>query len=373
MIDMRILVYGLSPNLGGVEAFLMNYCVAIRQIRSDYQFDFVVLEEIPQYAKFLTEYGFRFIVLPSPMRRPIRYKRALISAIRSGRYDCAWGNYCTLTDVSFLACCAKCVPIRVAHSHNSQNMGRLYNRVLHAVNKLSISKMATHFFACSSEAGQFMFGVKACRSKNYSIIRNSIDVRRFAYDRERRSRFRSGKPWEGHPLVITVGRIHQQKNPRQIIDVFEGIKQEEKTAKLLYLGVGPMMGEIKEYVHKKGLGEAVFFLGNVANTEEYLWAADLFLFPSYFEGFSVALLEAQATGLPCLVSDGVIMESLLVPWVKQIPLHAKIDVWVKAALDLICERPNRLEGETYVRDAGYDIVENAIQLTQLLDEAVKGQ
>lgn len=363
---MKILVYGLSCNLGGVESFLINYCKAIHDYAPIFEFDFLVLDEVPAYVNDLEDVGFGFVVAPNPTRHPLAYRRALKAIIDGGGYDCLWANQCTMTDVSVLRMAVGHIPVRIIHSHNSQNMGGIHNRILHSINRHRIHSLANRFFACSDEAGRFMFGKACLSSEKYAVIKNGIDVERFRFRPEERQRLRRERGWDDDPIIVTVGRMHAQKNPMKVLSVFRAMHSMNPKAKLVYIGEGDMESEIRRYVKESSMEDSVSFVGSVSNPEVYLWAADLFLFPSLFEGFSIALVEAQATGLPCLVSDAIQSESLLVPWTRRMPLGSGDDEWMNAAFALMGESVDRASAARLIRDAGYAIKENAISLAATL-------
>lgn len=358
---MRILVFGLSAQMGGVESFIINYCSAIERSFPAIEFEFIVFDAMPVYTESLVECGHSFHVVPSRTRDPFGYIAAIDRILSEGAYDGIWYHACTLSDVTLLKRAKDKVPIRILHSHNSQNMGNLFNGMLHKVHKRRVSDLATDLFACSAEAARFMFPEDGLVEDGVSYVRNGVDVERFAFDRGIRNRVREEHGWDDDFLIATTGRMHKQKNPFFLIDVFECIRRKRPSSRLLYMGDGPLREEVERYIAEKGLEGSVELLGSVENVEDYLSAADIFLLPSLYEGLPFAAVEAQASGLPCILSDGVSDEAVLTSSTLRLPLSAGPEHWATTILQTDTSG-NRESDADEVALKGFSIESNARDL-----------
>jgi glycosyltransferase involved in cell wall biosynthesis len=141
------------------------------------------------------------------------------------------------------------------------------------------------------------------------IIHNAIDVKRFTYDQELRNKMREKLGLTDKLVLGHVGRFNYQKNHPYLIDIFDAVCGKRDDAVLLLLGEGPDMDAIKEKCRQLGIYDKVLFAGNQKETEAYYQAMDIFLLPSFFEGLPGVLMEAQAAGLRCFVSDTVTGEA----------------------------------------------------------------
>lgn len=161
-------------------------------------------------------------------------------------------------------------------------------------------------------------------------------------------------------VIGHVGRFAPPKNHPFLIDVFKSVHDKNRNSKLLLVGTGNGQSNIREKVDNLGLSDSVIFLGNRGDVNRILQAMDVFLFPSLYEGLGIAALEAQASGLPCIISDGVPSECKVTDLAESLDLNLPIDKWANAVL----EKQSAIRKNTYqeIKNAGYDIEQNAKQL-----------
>ena len=192
----------------------------------------------------------------------------------------------------------KCgIKIRIAHSHNTAHMADNKMKILfneYARKKLPLA--ATHYFACSQMAGKWLFGEK--NIDQVAVIPNAIDIDKFRYNKMMRKSVREKMGCTDSDIVIGhVGRYEYAKNHEYLIEVFNRLRKVSGQYRLVLIGDGSLKGAVKEKVRSYGLSESVIFVDACGNVNEYYNAFDLFCMPSRFEGFSIALLEAQCNGL----------------------------------------------------------------------------
>ena len=250
------------------------------------------------------------------------------------------------------------MPVRIAHSHSSRQ-DRDYKYPLKLACKRLIPREATHLFACGVDAGTWMFG-----TDDFSVIPNAIDVDNFAFDEKTREkkRLELGIPTSA-VVVGHVGRFSPVKNHPFLVDAFAGYRRYNPNAILLLAGDGPTRAAAESYAMGLGLQGSVRFLGVRSDVADLMQAMDVFVLPSHYEGLPVVLVEAQAAGLRCLVSDGVPSDcDISEGAVERLPLDGGASEWA-SALSRIVENPvNRRRGAADIKRAGFDVGAVSAQL-----------
>ena len=241
------------------------------------------------------------------------------------------------------------VPVRIAHSHN--------NETVHDAKylfKLALQKIytiyATDLFACSEEAGRYLF-----KDKPFQVLKNAIDSQNFIANADTRNEIRKELGLKDKFVVGHVGRLHPQKNHDFLIDVFAEIKKEKPDAELILVGTGPLEEKVKSKVVEKGLADCVQFLGNRKDMNRIYQAMDVFVFPSLFEGLGIVAIEAQAAGVPIVCSEGLPPETDITPIYRKLLLSDGAEKWANAALEMAQNPKAHTNMQQYVIDAGFDM------------------
>lgn len=287
---------------------LMNY---YREIdRSKYQFDFVVhTKDAGIFADEVRSLGGRIFYVPK------FHGCNLISCVRAWRHifreakeDRIVQGHMPSTSALylFLARLHGRVAIAHAHSNDRNNEDSGVRHLLRWLLYRGTRCVAQYFYGCSREAGISRYGASIAGSKRFSVWYNAIDYARFAYHASVRQdiRKRLGIPQNAFVLGH-VGRLTWAKNHAFLLEVFAEVHRRHPEARLLLVGDGELREEIKAQVQQLGLDDSVYFAGSVDDPERYLCAMDVFVFPSHYEGLSTVNIEAQVSGLPCIVSTGV--------------------------------------------------------------------
>lgn len=356
---MRVLVFGLSANRGGVEAFILNYVRRILDCTKDIHFDFVVIDKLPDCAKELEARGSRFFLVRNRVADPIHYSTSLRAAFSSHDIDLVWYNVCTLSDTTLLRVARRENVPCLVHSHNSKNMGNSINYLLHILHRTRIAGYANKLCACSDLGASFMFPSQIVDKKAYQVIPNAIDAKTFMFSAEARSSVRKKLNCEDAYLLGNVGRLHPQKNQEFLLRLLKQMRSVRPNVRLLLVGDGPLKEELREEAEKLGVHDLVFFEGAVADTSSYYSAMDCFVFPSLYEGFGIAALEAQASGLPCVLSDSVPLDVKISDCVYHMSTDS-VDSWAQKCLALESNSfENRLRGADMVASSIYDL-DNAV-------------
>lgn len=342
--------------LGGAESRIMDL---YRQMdRSQIQFDFLVHGSTARKAEYYEEeikrLGGRIYVLPKfRVYNYLSYRKAVRDFFRQHHEFRVVQGHMTSTAGIYLPVAKKSgVPVTVAHSRNA-GVVKGPKGVATKFFRRHLAKKADHCFACSALAGEDAFGKEAMKAGRVKIIHNAIDAGRFTYDARKRAAVRARLDL-GEKLVLGhVGRFDYQKNHPYLIDIFARLCESREDAVLLLLGEGADQDKIREKCRMLGLEEKVRFLGNQKKTEDYYQAMDIFVLPSFFEGLPGVLVEAQAAGLRCIVSDTVTKEAKATDLVTYLSIEEPPARWAEE----IVKQTGYARRDTAreLRQAGFDV------------------
>ncbi len=351
-MPVRVLHIVTYMGRGGLETMLMN---AYRHIdREKLQFDFLVHRDFrADYDDEIESLGGKIYHLPRLNPFSPAYHRELDAFFRMHReYRIVHCHLDCMSAIPLSAAKKAGVPVRIAHSHNS-NQDRNWKFILKRLYMRKIPSSASHFFACSQEAGEWMFP-----GQTFTVIRNGINSDAFSFNPHTRSSLRQALGIDEQLLFGHVGRFAPQKNHVFLITVFHKIYMQNPDARLLLVGDGELRNQIEEQVNQLNLENAVIFVGSQANTAPYYQAMDLFILPSLYEGLPLVLVEAQASGLPCVISDQVSPECMITQDLVSVQnLDASPVKWADHILRRTCS--NRISHAEEVKARGYDITETA--------------
>lgn len=345
---------------GGLETMLMNY---YRQIdRSQLQFDFMVHRtEYGDYDREILRMGGK--IYRMPQIRPGNYRKyfKLLDEffVSHPEYKVVHSHINENSSFVLRAAKAAGVPCRIAHSHLS-DLGidlklpfRLYARSVMPGNP-------NRYFACSKNAGQWLFGREMSKTGKVTVLNNAVDVNEFQYDGHIRNELRSDLGAHNKLVVGHVGRFNKQKNHGFLIDIFKAVHDRNPNSLLVMVGDGNLRSRIEKKVKELNLDSAVEFLGVREDIPRLMQAMDVFLFPSLFEGLPVVMVEAQAAGLRCVVSDSITSDSDVTGRVEFLSLKSSPEIW---AAKILAEPCNREDTRELLRLKGYDTAVMAKWLT----------
>jgi len=256
----------------------------------------------------------------------------------------------------------------IAHSHNT-SAGQGVKALAKEYLQRNIGDYADWRLACSSDAGTWLFGRDACDLDDFFILKNAIDTKEHNLDPTTRMRTRAALGVEDRIVIGHVGRFHPQKNHEFLLDVFAEYHRRDPRAVLLLVGDGPLRSSIEATVGRLGLGGDVIMTGVRPDIPDLLQAMDMFLFPSLYEGLGIALVEAQASGLPCIASDCIPSEARLTDLLVFVPLQSPASHWADLMAEHLVGRP-RVDRCAEVAAAGYDIAEQSDWLMGLYRRAM---
>lgn len=363
----RVLQVVTHMNRGGLETMLMNYYRHID--RNQVQFDFLThRQERADYDSEIEALGGTIYHLPRLIPWSGSYQKALDSFFKAhSEYRIIHVHQDCLSSVVLKVAKYNNVPVRVAHSHSScQDKDLKYPIKLYY--KRFISRYATELFACGKEAGDWMFG-----DVPFQILNNAINASAYRFDLQIAACVRQSFGIPENALVVGhVGRFSHPKNHAFLIEIFANVHNKEPNSYLLLVGDGDLRPEIEEKVRFRGLEKSVIFTGLRSDVPDLMQAMDVFVFPSLYEGLPLTMVEAQAAGLPCVISANIPADCDLTDLVSRVSLNEPTAVWSESILTVKAATPRR-NTCAEIAAAGFDISENAKWLenyyTQRWDDA----
>ncbi|WP_168122740.1 glycosyltransferase family 1 protein [Paenibacillus sp. HB172176] len=353
---LRVLHAVVNMNRGGAETLLMNLYRHVD--RKQLQFDFLTNKEGVFDSEILSMGGRIHRIPYIDQAGHFGYRRELREFFKANsNYRVIHSHMDRMSGFVLHAAKKVRTPVRIAHSHNTESEGGIAGKLYKRYAGSKILSSATHQFACSEAAGHWLF--RGGR-RGTEILKNGVDIKRFAYSEQRRSEMRDELGISGNTLIMGhVGRFAPQKNHSMLLDIFKRLNEEMPDSRLMLAGDGPLRKEMEEKAERLGISRHVKFLGVRSDVEHLLLAFDVFVFPSHHEGLPVTLIEAQANGLPCVVSDAITYEADLRMGLMGFASNARVDEYVELILNAARTQIKRRTDEEGIRTAGYDIRETA--------------
>ncbi len=248
------------------------------------------------------------------------------------------------------------IPKVIVHCHStvfSLGDSNFRNRILN----LPTKSLANVMIACGRDAGRLWYGKRAVDSGRVTVLPNAVECDRFRFDAKVRDKLRREMGLGNDLTVGYVATMTPWKNHGFLLEVFQQLLEIRPKAKLMLVGDGPERKALEEKAAELHIADKTLFLGMRSNVAELLQAMDVFVMTSPKEGLPVCAIEAQAAGLPVLMSDGVTDEACITERINRLSLDEPKQVWAKEAVRL-AELP-RLDTADEVKRAGFDLAKNA--------------
>ncbi len=365
---MRILHFNSNiSQTSGVMSIIMNYYREM--IDEAVHFDFLYFREsATAYDEEIKNLGGRCYKLSSP-KNVLHFEVELKKFVNEhvGEYDIVHIHdsiFAKLLYPTFKRVGVKSV---IVHSHATQYSDKKLSNIRNRILCHNITKYADTFFACSEEAGKFLF-----KSKPFYVMNNAIKTSKYEYSQEKRNELREKFDLNDSFIVGHVGAFVNQKNHDFLLDVFKEIKQIKQNSKLMLVGDGPLLNSVKEKSRLLGLDSDIMFLGKRTDVNELYQAMDIFVLPSFFEGLPMVGVEAQCSGLPAVFSKTITKE---VEINKCLFLNLSVDKkqWARCIIGLFqkSER-SRIDALCRVKMCGFDISEESKKLIHRYTVLSKG-
>ncbi len=360
----KFLIYGFSSNSwGGTEIITTSF---IKEMHSQHQFDILLTGENCSYINNLNKKNIHIKQISSYRNNPLLFKKEVKALLQKENYDFVWINTTLLHNFSLIKTIKKYSSAKIiVHSHSSKHVfgnslkGYLAN-LIHKINRRRYIKATDFHWCCSQKAGDWLWG----RKTPYTIINNGIHLDKFQFKSSIREEYRKALSLENKLVLLTVGRLSEVKNQAFLIDAFFELLKTRPDAFLLIAGEGALRKDLEQKVENLEISPKVRFLGLRDDVDRLFQAADVFCLPSLYEGFPIVLVEAQTSGIPCLVSQNVSKECQLSEDCSFLPID-NIKPWVEK-IQTTMPNLNREQSYKDLKKQGYDIHDVAIQIETLL-------
>lgn len=338
---------------GGAETEIMNL---YREIdRSKIQFDFVKhTDDSCSYDDEILSLGGHIYSAPAfNIVNLNNYKNFWTQFFeRHSEHKIVHGHMRT-TAFIYLALAKKYNKETIAHSHSISNGIGFYAKIKDIL-QLPIRNTANFLFACTDEAGRWLFGNDVVNRSNYFLIKNAIDPRKYEYNVQTRTSIRKKLNLEENVVIGHVGRFIPVKNQNFLLEVFCELVKKNSEVKLLMIGEGKDREKIENKINSLNLKSKVILLGERSDVADLMQAMDIFVFPSINEGLGMVAIEAQAAGLPVLASSSIPEDIKVTQNIKQLPLDKNAIFWANEIIEVL-KGFNRIDTAKDIRSAGYDI------------------
>lgn len=340
-------------NAGGAETFLMKLYRAID--KNKYQFDFLVsTKDKGFYDDEIIKAGGKILYTPLKSKQPISNLVTSYKIAKHGNYNAALRMTShSLGTIDLVVAKFAGIKNLVLRSTNAGSAGGKISVFLNKAFSVLPKIVPNIKIAPSELAGDYLFGKDSARNGEVQILKNAIPLNMFKFSLDKRYKKRKELGLEDNFVVGHIGRFNVQKNHKFLLNVFAQYSLITPRAKLLLIGTGELEDEMHELAQSLGIADKIIFAGIRKDVPELLMAMDVLAFPSLFEGMPNVVIEAQTTGLPCLISSTITKEAVLNDNVKQLDIKQE-SIWVET-LRHISTCFNREKYCKLVEDAGYDI------------------
>ncbi|MBR2477091.1 MAG: glycosyltransferase family 1 protein [Clostridia bacterium] len=349
----RLLCIVGSMDAGGAETFLMKVYRGLDKTK--YQMDFAVAkEEKGCYDDEILSMGGKIFHIVPKSKGLIKNFNDIRKLVKREKYKYVLRtSQNSLSALELFAAKLGGAKVRVYRSSNS-SINTAKENIFHKLFGFMTRIFPNVRIAPSTEAAEFMFGKKCVKRGKAHLLHNGLDVSQFRFDPETRDAVKEQFDLEGKLVVGHVGRFNVQKNHGFLIDVFKEVSLKCENAVLMLVGVGELEQEIRKKVSALGLDDKVIFMGRRSDVPRLLSAFDLMLMPSLYEGMPNVVIEAQATGLPCVISDTITPEADITGLVSYMPLSAATDTWADKVLETV-EKTARKDTSEQFEKEGYEL------------------
>lgn len=307
----------------------------------------------------------------SPAKRMLANQNVFAEAIQENKYDVVHLHMCNAASMIYGKIAKENgAKVVVYHSHNTNlsTNHRMIKTAVHEFCKWKYEKYADLLFSCSDLATKWMFTNKSIAQNKVILIKNAIDLDKFAYNEIIREEYRKKLSIEEKLVVGHIGRFAVAKNHSFIIDIFAALHNKYTNSTLLLIGEGEDEFKIKEKVAQMGLGDSVIFYGTTKEIPQMLWSMDVFLLPSLFEGNPVVGIEAQAASTPCVFADTITKMCKLTDIVTYLSLDDTPAKWAETIIKV--GRENRVNTTEKMKKEGYDIHSVAAKVQESYEKAL---
>ncbi|MCC2251528.1 glycosyltransferase family 1 protein [Virgibacillus sp. AGTR] len=350
----RVLHVVGAMNRGGTETLLMN--IYRRLNHQQIQFDFISYSsEEADYDQEIRSLGGSVITLTKT-----NSIREIYHAIKHyGPYVAIHAHTLFHCGVAMTAGYLAGVKRRISHAHTTKDEGNsIIRKAYKPTMRLLIQLFSTHLLACSNHAGHYLFGRRGLSKQTYAYFPNAIEYTHFLYkDHKQVEQFKREEGLSNQRIIGHIGRFIAAKNHRFLLEILKVCRQKDPTVMLILVGEGKLQKELQETAKQEKLDQNIRFLGLRKDIPTILHTMDVFLFPSIYEGLGLVLLEAQASGLPCIVSEAIQPEAdLKLGLISRISLQEGPQYWADKIMNMVYKREkNTMKVKAAFEKNGYSV------------------
>lgn len=364
----EILFITTTLTMGGVQKYLQSYIPFLIDSGLKISIAIQTKEKHELYEQFV-KMGCKIYSITPIMSSWSSYMRDIRRIIKENSKICAVYDNQNYLNIFSLFAAKQCgIKVRISHSHSCYETKGIKRKIQRMLFRLLLPVFATSYFACSKLSAKWLYG-KHSQSKRCVIINNAVDDKKFKYNEELRTKTRRELGVEDKFVFIHVGMFTEAKNHKFLIRVFLEYHKENPDSVLLLCGDGILKKDILDEIKQSHIENSVRFLGIVQDVEKYFFASDMLLFPSKYEGFSISVAEAQASGIDCVVSGAVPNDVLLNDNVKKCSSFS-IEEWI-ANIKVLQQTTNRVNYSKAFSGTKYTLTKNGEIFVETIKELIK--
>ncbi|MBQ4802004.1 glycosyltransferase family 1 protein [Aquimarina sp. MMG015] len=375
----RVLQVFTIMNRGGAESMIMNY---YRKIDKDkIQFDFLVhRKEKAAFDEEIEGLGgkiYRFDPI-NPLFPGDYYQKLRLFFKEHKEYDIVHSHLNTFSCFPLKIAKEFDIPCRIAHAHiaiddvsfmslfsNKESKKETFKKLIKLQLKKKVKKDATHLFSCGDKAGRWLFG----DSTSFITMNNAIDTEKFAHNSTVANKYKEDFNLKNRLVIGHVGRFASQKNHAFLLKIFSALLNEKADCDLVMIGDGPLRKVMEKEAENLGIKNNVHFLGVRADVPELFQMFDVFVFPSFYEGLPVTLIEAQAAGIKVFASDSITTEVSLTDDIEFLSIDKPAEYWAGKIIETDASKKN--DNIEKIVEGDYDIVSNTKKIHEFYKEQVR--
>lgn len=347
----RIFMVGFSTDKGGVESYISNLCSNLD--KKEYEI-ILCWPEMKINGKTW--------ICPQNRHNYIKYASFWTRFFKENKFDVIYYNTCDIVSIDMLRFAKSSgVKVRIIHSHSTENQLKMnaFHRISEKINRRCISRYANCLLACSEEAGKWMFPYD-----EFQVISNGIDLEKFSFSKKYRSEIRNSLGLNDEFIVGCLGRLDNEKNPFRSFAIMETLMNDNKNVCGIFIGDGEYREELENAVKSSKYSERFYLLGPKDDAYKWYSVFDCLLMPSFFEGLPFVLVEAQCSGLPCVVSSNVSNKSNICGLVNFVSLDENNLTWSNEIMKTA--ETQRIDEKSTLKESGYDIKNTAIEVEKII-------
>jgi len=360
MKNIRVLQILGGLNRGGAETMIMNIYRAID--KSKVQFDFIIHNATENaYVDEIESLGGKVYVFPKfTIKNLFVYKKYWKKFLREHNEYKILHSHVRSYAIIIIRIAKRYGLKTIVHSHSTSN-GKGIKSYIKGLLQFPIKKESDYLFACSKISGEWLFGKNNVHASNYRMIKNAIDTSKYRVESSTREEYRRMFNANDKTVYGHIGRLCEPKNHRFLLEIFKDIRKKDPNSLLMIVGEGPYRSQIESWINQFGLEDSVIMTGARGDVPQLFSAMDIFLFPSLWEGLPVTVIEAQAAGLPCLISDKITSEVGVSQAALYLPIDQGTECWVECALSSIGKKFDVIDD---IKMAGFDVNNSALELEE---------